>query len=157
MVAPICTLGPSRPSARPEPIASRPPTNFTGMQAERRRRQLPAQHRLDVGDAAAGGVRREAAHQPGATSAAAAAQAATTAARPARPISWAAPIARSRQRSACDERKTKERADQSRDRAHQRRQQREHEEAAGRLGGLVRAVRLARHDPPFNDARRYAR
>jgi hypothetical protein len=30
MVAPICTLGPSRPSARPEPIASTPPANFTG-------------------------------------------------------------------------------------------------------------------------------
>jgi hypothetical protein len=29
VLAPICTLGPSRPSASPEPIASRPPKNFT--------------------------------------------------------------------------------------------------------------------------------
>jgi hypothetical protein len=29
-IAPICTLGPSRPSASPDPIASRPPTNLTG-------------------------------------------------------------------------------------------------------------------------------
>ena len=29
VLAPICTIGPSRPSARPEPIASTPPTNFT--------------------------------------------------------------------------------------------------------------------------------
>ena len=29
-LAPICTDGPSRPSARPAPMASRPPTNFTG-------------------------------------------------------------------------------------------------------------------------------
>ena len=29
-VAPICTLGPSRPSASPDPIASSPPKNFTG-------------------------------------------------------------------------------------------------------------------------------
>ena len=31
MLAPICTLGPSRPSARPEPMASTPPTNLTGI------------------------------------------------------------------------------------------------------------------------------
>jgi hypothetical protein len=30
MLAPICTLGPSRPSASPEPMASHPPTNLTG-------------------------------------------------------------------------------------------------------------------------------
>ena len=29
-LAPICTVGPSRPSARPAPIASTPPTNLTG-------------------------------------------------------------------------------------------------------------------------------
>jgi len=29
-VAPICTVGPSRPSARPPPIASTPPANLTG-------------------------------------------------------------------------------------------------------------------------------
>jgi len=28
--APICTVGPSRPSAIPEPSDSRPPKNFTG-------------------------------------------------------------------------------------------------------------------------------
>src|SRR6266853_1528143 len=31
IVAPICTLGPSRPSASPEPIASSPPKNLTGI------------------------------------------------------------------------------------------------------------------------------
>ena len=30
MLALICTLGPSRPSASPEPMASTPPMNFTG-------------------------------------------------------------------------------------------------------------------------------
>src|SRR5271166_931067 len=31
MLAPIWTLGPSRPSASPDPMADTPPTNFTGM------------------------------------------------------------------------------------------------------------------------------
>jgi len=31
IAAPICTLGPSRPSASPAPIANSPPTNFTGI------------------------------------------------------------------------------------------------------------------------------
>ncbi len=31
MLAPIWTLGPSRPSASPDPMANTPPTNFTGM------------------------------------------------------------------------------------------------------------------------------
>jgi len=31
IAAPICTLGPSRPSANPAPIASSPPKNFTGI------------------------------------------------------------------------------------------------------------------------------
>ena len=31
MVAPICTLGPSRPSASPEPIANTPPKNLIGI------------------------------------------------------------------------------------------------------------------------------
>ena len=30
MLAPICTVGPSRPRARPAPMASMPPRNFTG-------------------------------------------------------------------------------------------------------------------------------
>jgi hypothetical protein len=33
MVAPICTVGPSRPSARPDPIASTPPMNLIGTTA----------------------------------------------------------------------------------------------------------------------------
>ena len=33
MLAPICTVGPSRPSASPEPIARMPPKNFTGTSA----------------------------------------------------------------------------------------------------------------------------
>ena len=33
MIAPICTVGPSRPRASPEPIASTPPANLTGRTA----------------------------------------------------------------------------------------------------------------------------
>ena len=57
MVAAIWTVGPSRPSASPEPIASTPPTNFTGMMrrcGERTARFSKAWRRLNVARLARG-------------------------------------------------------------------------------------------------------
>ena len=52
-VAAMCTLGPSRPSASPTPIASTPPTNFTGM-IETALLQLLSENGFDLRDAASG-------------------------------------------------------------------------------------------------------
>ena len=41
-LAPICTLGPSRPRAKPPPIANRPPTNFTGSNSNGAAGNLPS-------------------------------------------------------------------------------------------------------------------
>ena len=62
--APIWTLGPSRPRARPEPMARTPPTNFTGTVRETGRLRLAPGHGLHVLDAAARRERREADEGP---------------------------------------------------------------------------------------------
>ena len=41
-LAPICTLGPSRPSARPSPIANRPPINLMGSSSSGAAGNLPS-------------------------------------------------------------------------------------------------------------------
>ena len=57
--APICTVGPSRPSAKPGPMASNPPKNFTGTTAERCGFDFAGEDGFNTLHAAAFGIWRE--------------------------------------------------------------------------------------------------
>ncbi len=62
---PICTDGPSRPSAMPLPMASSPPTYLTGRMPEPVGPYPAVGDRLDPRDSAALGVRFDPVHQRG--------------------------------------------------------------------------------------------
>ena len=47
--APICTVGPSRPSERPAPMPSTPPTNFTGISRSARSGRTPSRTAFKCG------------------------------------------------------------------------------------------------------------
>ena len=99
-LAPICTLGPSRPRASPEPMASTPPTNFAGIRTIdlgccRRICRTASTSGMPLPDAR--GANRRTSH---AAHAAAAAQAATTNRKPASLQSYAEAIQELRSASA---------------------------------------------------------
>ena len=64
MLAPICTVGPSRPSTRPEPSATSPADELHRQDAGPRRTYLPAVHGLHPLHAASGSLRRPSHEQP---------------------------------------------------------------------------------------------
>ena len=57
IAAPMCTVGPSRPSTSPDPMLNTPPTNFAGTSRMSGGRASPEKDRFDMLDAAAGGQR----------------------------------------------------------------------------------------------------
>ena len=106
-VAAMCTLGPSRPSASPAPIASAPPMNFTGMTRNGACGNCSLRTASTCGmplPAAWGEIRRTSE----AAIPAAAPQAATNSQTPSGPCACAKTRSASRNRSACSSRSMKQ-------------------------------------------------